>query len=124
MKPLRIVYVAALALACGSVSAQQGENANLNSTTLRTRLDNFVHYADRHLTQTEVLDAIDGSSYVAGASDEAILAKRVCPTKPMSEMQMSLIVLNYLNAHPNEWDQPGLLLIDRALVQAYPCPTK
>lgn len=120
MKIVPCLLFAVACIGCGAAFAQQ-TNPNLNATMLRMRLDNFVHFSGRQLNQADALEALDASSYVSGASDEALATGRSCPTTPMSAMQTDFIVLNFLDQHPTLWNISTPILIDRALSEAYPC---
>ena len=120
MKIVPCLLFAVACAGCGAAFAQQ-PNPNLNATALRMRLDDFVHFSDRQLSQAEQLAALDANGYVSGASDEAIAIGRACPAKSMSAMQTDLIVLNFLDQHPTLWNVSTPNLIDRALTEAYPC---
>lgn len=75
-------------------------------------------------------DARSGSSfksltvamgYVAGVYD-LVDRHQVCIKKELSAREAMDVVHRYLNAHPNDLQQPGAPLVVKALTEEFPCP--
>lgn len=66
--------------------------------------------------------------FVEGVFDTADEAQRLLPTRtfcPRPEVKAGQtvdIVVKYLEAHPENRDFPGTILVGDALVEAFPCP--
>lgn len=60
--------------------------------------------------------------YVQGVHDSA--ETQFCAPKDYQAKAIYAIVGNYLKAHPEEWNQPGNILVTKALKNAFPCPKK
>ena len=59
------------------------------------------------------------SGFVVGVYDAN--SETFCGSAGVSVRQISTIVANYLNAHPEQWSQPAHVLVMRALAAAFPC---
>ena len=55
---------------------------------------------------------------VQGVSDTS---QDVCPGEHVSYIQITRVVLKYLQDHPEQLDQHGSTLVYRALAKAFPC---
>jgi hypothetical protein len=63
---------------------------------------------------------VDGSELISG--DGKREAKLVCiPVDSVTAGQLRLVVVKYLNEHPEELHQPASWLIEFAFIKAFPC---
>jgi hypothetical protein len=59
------------------------------------------------------------SGYVTGVYDS--LGSSLCSGGRASVRQVTAIVEQYMNAHPEEWSAPASELVAKALFRAFPC---
>jgi hypothetical protein len=60
--------------------------------------------------------------YILGAADQLQLAKIICrPASGASTLQTVEIVRQFIKSHPEEWNKHGIFLVEKPLVQAFPC---
>ena len=57
--------------------------------------------------------------FIAGVT-ETVDLKWWDPPVPLKHDQLMAVVKKYIEAHPEEWDQPGSALVRKALIRAFP----
>jgi Rap1a immunity proteins len=75
--------------------------------------------AERHDPNTNWLHDGLYTGFVVGVFDAN--SESFCRPDGVSVRQISTIVEDYLNAHPEQWSQPAHMLVMRALRAAFPC---
>ncbi|MBT8147198.1 MAG: hypothetical protein KJN90_10110 [Gammaproteobacteria bacterium] len=60
-------------------------------------------------------------SYVIGVYDTLRVAERVCPPNNVSQMQIFAVVGNYVRSDPTRWSLPAIRLVQRPILNAWPC---
>lgn len=76
--------------------------------------------ADRDEKTADFTHAADYVAFVIGVSD-SLDEKSFCLPEGSTVGQVCAVVAKYLNAHPEEWEKPGYILVAKALKQAFPC---
>ena len=72
---------------------------------------------------TDYVNASRYSGYVTGVAD-TLNGIAVCLGHDTTVRQVTAIVTEYMNAHPEEWTHPAAILVSKALQQAFPCGGK
>jgi hypothetical protein len=76
--------------------------------------------AERKDERTNYADAARYQWFVMGVHD-ALSGEIFCAPEQVTLAQVAAVVAKYLNAHPEEWNEPAFVLVTRALKQAFPC---
>jgi Rap1a immunity proteins len=79
-----------------------------------------VERADRRDTNADFNAIFTFFGYIQGVADAT--EKSYCKKTTLSVQQISKIVLKYLDGHPEEWGQPAVVTVSKALKEAFPCP--
>lgn len=77
--------------------------------------------AERSDANTNYIEATSFTDYVVGVHDALETTGAFCSPDKATISQVASVVAKYLNAHPEEWSEPGSVLVKRALRQAFPC---
>ena len=121
MRPTLLLGVLLVTAAPTAVAGQDSFTGN----TLLTRCEWFVKAAgDASLARGEWFSAGVCAGMVRAASfaAEASATFGPCVPDPSNLEEQVLMVVKYLNDHPEKLHEPDLVLIRQALVDAFPCP--
>jgi hypothetical protein len=75
---------------------------------------------DKQTRDDFYVDAERYRSFVVGVSD-ALDETSFCLPEGSTVSQICAVVAKYLKAIPEEWNQPAVILVTRALKKAFPC---
>jgi hypothetical protein len=59
--------------------------------------------------------------FIAGASDATFKKGIYCSPSDITYVQSNAIVANYLEKHPEKWNQPAVDIVVQAMQEVYPC---
>jgi hypothetical protein len=61
------------------------------------------------------------TGYIAGARDSLEKQRLVCVPAQVKEDQVTMIVIEYLEGHSEEWGEPGFVVVFDSLKKLYGC---
>ena len=120
MKPTVLLVVLLVTAAPAAVASQDA----FTGRSLLTRYEWFVEaMGDGSLTRGEWFDAGVCTGIVRAASFTAEVSQTfsLCVPDPRNIEEQVLVVIQYLNDHPEKLDEPDLALVLQALGDAFPC---
>ena len=74
-----------------------------------------------HSRSTNFQSAGEYMGYIKGVYDTLSLTHVVCAPSNQTTGQIGVIVLQYLDEHPERWHEPAYFLVRDALVKPFPC---
>jgi hypothetical protein len=117
-----IIYFLVLAAILASsfpASAKSGGIYIVNGNRLVEAMREYEK-AERKDERTNYADVARYQWFVMGVHD-ALSGEIFCSPEQVTLAQVTAVVAKYLNAHPEEWDQPASVLVTKALNRVFPC---
>lgn len=108
------------ALAFVSGAAAAATDCGTNFAQCAMSADRVAHNGNKLETSDETWDTGWFDGFVWGVALSGI-QKTWCPKTPFSGLQLSAVVVQYMQARPQDWGQQPTALVNRALTGAFPC---
>ena len=121
MKVRRLSLAVAL-LSVSLTSLGQTSNGFVDGHTLHAQLTVFQQMlaGESKASPGEKMNAMGAAGYVVGVADIDNNAE-FCLPKPITRGVVISVVTDFLNGHPDEWNQTAAVDVGIALKLAYPC---
>lgn len=110
--------LAAIPLCAALVTPTQAHFVNGN--TLVTQMEEW-RKAMKSSASTNIVSASSYSAFVSGIHDILEYNNVVCTNTNTTARQVYSVVANYLDNHPQHWDEPAHALVTEALLTTFPC---
>lgn len=115
MKLIVVAAVVSIGFAASSY-AQNKNAADLTENTTGAELYEICKISDENCDSAALTIATAVFLYASSRGD-----KSYCPPEKMGAIQARLVVMKYLQEHPEKLHEPAFNLVAVAMIRAFPC---
>ena len=111
-----LVFGILLQILCISVSAQF-----YNGHAMLPKMREFQKMT-RGESNASQIEAAEFAGYVLAVFDALSAGDNlICSHSGVTQLQVTMIAINYINAHPKRWNEPACYIITAAFLEAFEC---